>query len=394
MSALAAGRFRLAPALTAVVLTILLLWLLGTAAEIFLLLFIAVLISLYLGAGTDLIQRHTGMPRLGAFWITVGLTILAIIGMFWMLVPPVVEQTQSLIRVLPETIVKWESGIERFITRFPALQSVIEPGEHRVLAAVYEQVAGYFNDVLPKLASILHGAINVFAVAIMALYMALHPGLYRERLIVLFPPVHRDLVRNVFSDLGRMLRAWLVGQIIAMTLLAVLTAIGLYLLRVPYWLTFGVFTGLAAIVPFFGSLVSTILPAMFVINGPGGVPHALGVIALGVGVHIFEANVVLPKIMHKQVDLPPVLTVMAVLLMGKLLGPIGLLVAVPVLVVVDVVVRRILINRIYQGQGFRRSTRDSALVMRVPAPEGSVLLAQTPVDVVTLAEARGERRVA
>jgi len=394
MSALAAGRFRLAPALTAVVLTILLLWLLGTAAGIFLLLFIAVLISLYLSACTDLIQRHTGMPRLGAFWITVGLTILAIIALFWMLVPPVVEQTQSLIRVLPETIVNWETGIERFIARVPALQSVIEPGEHRVLAAVYEQIAGYFNNVLPKLASILHGAINIFAVAVMSLYMALHPGLYRERLIVLFPPVHRDLVRNVFSDLGRMLRAWLVGQVIAMLLLAVLTAIGLYLLRVPYWLTFGVFTGLAAIVPFFGSLVSTILPAMFVINGPGGMPHALGVVALGVGVHIFEANVVLPKIMHKQVDLPPVLTVMAVLLMGKLLGPVGLLVAVPVVVVVDVVVRRILINRLYQGQGFRRSTRDSALVMRVPAPEGSVLLAPTPVDVVTIAEARGDRRVA
>ena len=63
MSALAAGRFRLAPALTAVVLTVLLLWLFGTAAEIFLLLFISVLISLYLSAGADVIQRHTGMPR-------------------------------------------------------------------------------------------------------------------------------------------------------------------------------------------------------------------------------------------------------------------------------------------------------------------------------------------
>jgi predicted PurR-regulated permease PerM len=393
MSALA-GRFRLAPALTAVVLTILLLWLLGTAAGIFLLLFIAVLISLFLSWCTDVIQRHTGMPRLGAFWITVTLTLLAIAALFWMLVPPVVEQTQSLIRVLPETIVKWETGLERFIARVPALQSVVEPGEHRVLNAVYEQIAGYFNNVLPKLASILHGAINIFAVAVMSVYVALHPGLYRERLIVLFPPVHRDLVRNVFGDLGRMLRAWLVGQILAMLLLAVLTAIGLYLLRVPYWLTFGVFTGLAAIVPFFGSLVSTILPAMFVISGPGGMPHALGVVALGVGVHIFEANVVLPKIMHKQVDLPPVLTVMAVLLMGKLLGPVGLLVAVPTVVVVDVVVRRIIINRLYEGQGFRRSTRDSALVMRVPAPEGSVLLAPTPVDVVTLAEGRGERRVA
>jgi predicted PurR-regulated permease PerM len=172
MSALAVGRFRLAPALTAVVLTVLLLWLFGTAAEIFLLLFISVLISLYLSAGADVIQRNSGMPRLGAFWITVALSLLAVVALFWTLVPPVVEQTQSLIRVLPETIVKWETGLERFIARVPALQTVIEPGEHRVLAAVYEQVSGYFNDVLPKVASVLHGAINIFAMAIMALRRA------------------------------------------------------------------------------------------------------------------------------------------------------------------------------------------------------------------------------
>jgi hypothetical protein len=95
MSALAVGRFRLAPALTAVVLTVLLLWLFGTAAEIFLLLFISVLISLYLSAGADVIQRNSGMPRLGAFWITVALSLLAVVALFWTLVPPVVEQTQS-----------------------------------------------------------------------------------------------------------------------------------------------------------------------------------------------------------------------------------------------------------------------------------------------------------
>ena len=40
-----------------------------------------------------------------------------------------------------------------------------------------------------------------------------------------------------------MVRAWIVGQLLAMTVLAILTAIGLYFLDVPYWLTFGVFTG-------------------------------------------------------------------------------------------------------------------------------------------------------
>ena len=109
-------------------------------------------------------------------------------------------------------------------------------------------------------------------------------------------------------------------------------------------------------------------------------------------IHVIEANVVLPRIMQKQIDLPPVLTIMAVLIMGKLLGPVGLIVAVPTLAVIMVVVRRILISRIYEGQGFRRTKRDSEVVLRVPAVKGGVHVPPPPgVDPLTLAEPRRER---
>ena len=64
-----------------------------------------------------------------------------------------------------------------------------------------------------------------------------------------------------------------------MMLLGGLTAIGLWALGVPYWLTFGIFTGVVAIVPFFGSLVSTLLPAAFVL-GEGGPGRALAIVLL------------------------------------------------------------------------------------------------------------------
>jgi predicted PurR-regulated permease PerM len=237
----------------------------------------------------------------------------------------------------------------------------------------------------------VHAAINIFAVGVMGIYLALHPALYREWLIALFHPVHRDLVRDVLGDLGDTLRRWIVGQLLSMTILAALTAVGLYLLQVPYWLTFGVFTGLAAIVPFFGTLVSTILPALFVLEGPGGGTRALLVILLGTVIHLVESNVVHPIVMQRNVELPPVLTIMAVLIFGQLLGGAGLLVAVPSLAVLMVVVRRILINRIYEGQGFRRAARDRVLVLRVPVARGGVFVPSgPPPDVIALALASGE----
>jgi predicted PurR-regulated permease PerM len=173
----------------------------------------------------------------------------------------------------------------------------------------------------------------------------------------------------------------------------------LYVLNVPYWLAFGVFTGLVAIVPFFGTLLSTTLPALFVLNGTGylrlsGVGHALLVASLGVLVHLIEGNVVAPLVMSKKVDLPPVLTITAVLVMGGLLGPLGLVVAVPTLAALMVIVRRILITRIYEGQGFRRTARERPLVLRVPAPGGGVIVPAATTDIVTLAEREGHRRSA
>ena len=182
------------------------------------------------------------------------------------------------------------------------------------------------------------------------------------------------LIRDVLRDLADALRSYIVAQLLAMTVLAAFTALGLWILGVPYALTFGIFTGAVAIVPFFGSLLSTILPALIVVGSPGGGTKALLVLLLGVIVHLFEGNVVAPLVMSHKIELPPVLTIMAVLVIGKLLGPMGLVIAVPTLAAIMVIVRRILINRIYEGKGFRKSTRDRSFVLRVPAPDGGVLL--------------------
>src|SRR5439155_516242 len=156
--------------------------------------------------------------------------------------------------------------------------------------------------------------------------------LCRAGILSLVSPKHRPVAARILDDLGATLRAWVVGQLLAMMVLAVLAALGLWVLGVPYWLAFGIFTGLVAVVPFFGTLVSTLLPALFVV-GTGDWLRVLAVIVLGVAVHVVEAHVVVPRIMQRQVSLPPVLTIASVLTIGTLIGVVGLVVAVPVLAV-------------------------------------------------------------
>jgi len=388
------GRTKVAPVLTGVILTILLLWMLGKTVHVFLLLFIAIIISLYLGAVRDLLVEKGHIPPRVAFFLSVVGSAAALMGLFAILLPPVVEQTRSLIVVLPNYVETWENGLATFVARFPAMRDVWKPGEHPLVTAVYDQLASQAETLVPKVFSMVQVLIDCFAVGVMSIYLALQPGVYREWLIALFPPVHRDLVRDVLRDLADSLRAYIVGQLLAMTVLAALTAAGLYLLKVPYWLTFGIFTGLVAVVPFFGTLVSTTLPALFVLGGPGGGTRALYVLLLGVIIHLIEGNLVSPLVMSKKIDMPPVLTITAVLVIGKMLGPLGLVVALPILVTVMVIVRRILINRIYEGKGFRRSTRDRIFVLRVPVPDGGVLVpSQPPPDLIAIREKSGPREL-
>lgn len=386
-------RVRFAPLLTATVLTVLMLLLVGAVADILVLLLLGILISLYLRALSGQLERRFYIPDPFSYLTALGVTIVAVGTLLWVLVPPVIEQTQQLFMVLPDYIAGWERWLETAMTKYPGLREIAGPGEHRILRAVYDRISETFGDVVPRAFGLVHGAINVFAVGIMGIYLSLHPALYREWLIALFPPIHRDLVRDVLADLATTLRSWIVGMVIGMFVLALFTAVGLYLLNVPFWLPFGIFTGLVAIVPFFGTLVSTVVPALFVLNGPGfetfgPVGHFVLVILLGTVIHLIESNVVLPLVMSKKVDLPPVLSIMSVLIMGKLLGPMGLIIAVPTLASAMVIVRRILINRIYEGQGFRRTTRERPLILRVPAPGGGVLVPIDPPDPITLAERR------
>jgi predicted PurR-regulated permease PerM len=392
-------RFKFAPILTATVLTVLLLWLFKTVAQVFVLLLLGVLVSLYLGAVARWIEARARIPEKAALAAAIVGSLGALALLAWILAPPVIDQTRQLIQQMPTFLSAWEAGIDGLAKRIPALSEVIGPvGEHRTLTALYGQLSGVFTGLPTKVFEIIHAAINIFAVAVMGIYLALHPGLYREWLIALFPPIHRDLVRDVLLDLADTLRAYIVGQLLTMAFLGAITAVGLFLLDVPFSLPFGIFTGLVAIVPFFGTLLSTTLPALFVLTGEpfhGFSPlgHALLVVALGVVVHLIEGNIVAPLVMSKKVDLPPVLTIMAVLVIGQLLGGLGLIVALPTLAALMVIIRRILITRIYEGQGFRKTTRERAMVLRVPAPGGGVIVPPgPPLDIVTLAERAGESR--
>jgi predicted PurR-regulated permease PerM len=173
---------RVAPILTATVVTILLLWLFIKVSHVVVLLFLAILISLYLGAVADFFSERLRLPRRSALPLAIVVSLAALVGLFWLLVPPVVQQTQALFAVLPNYIASWDKALANAAAHFPSLKQTTG-AESTIVGALYGYVSGMAGTLLSKAGSFVHAAISVFSVAIMALYLALNPAPYREWLI-------------------------------------------------------------------------------------------------------------------------------------------------------------------------------------------------------------------
>lgn len=327
-------------------------WFVVRVVEVLLLVFIAVLCAVYLSGVTDVLERRFRLARWLGLAIAVFATLAAVVGIGAVIVPPVLEQTQSLISGLPQTLTNIQNVIAGWASEYAVLRytELANPQSGLVAALINDASTFLRGSLLPYVTAGGKLFIESASVVVMALYLAVQPRMYRNGILALLPPRYRPVGARVLDDAGATLRAWIVGQLLAMLVLALLTAIGLWALGVPYWLAFGIFTGLVAVVPFFGTLVSTLLPALFVVS-TGDWVKVLAVILLGVAVHVVEANVVVPRIMERRLALPPVLTIASVLTMGTLIGVVGLVVAVPVLAVTMVVLRHVLQAELYGDAG-------------------------------------------
>lgn len=349
---------RAAPLVPALLAALLLLFVLLRLGELVAVAFIAALLAVYLTTVTDLLLRLAPrLPRPLALALSLVGTLAALVGVGALLAPAVVRQTSDLVAAVPQYLEKLDLAVTDLVLRYPVLGGAgALSGETGFVSGILRDVGEFLRRETFRYATISGKiVIDGVAVLVMAFYAALRPTIYTSGLVSVTPPPHRETARAILADTGLVLRSWIGAQLIAMVVLGFLTGIGLWILAVPYWLSFAIFAGIAVMVPFFGTILSTLIPALLIVGDRGWLAF-LAVASVGVIVHLVEANVVHPLIMQHRLALPPVLTIFSVLVMAKIGGLLGMLVAVPALATIFVVARHVLLQRIYG---------DSALI---PAP--------------------------
>ena len=140
------------------------------------------------------------------------------------------------------------------------------------------------------------------------------------------------------------------GVLLSSICVAILAAIGLYLLGIKLVIANALIAGVLNIIPNVGPTISTIFPlSVALLDTPW---KSFAVLGLYVVIQNIESYVITPSIMHKQVKLLPGLTITAQFIFTIIFGPLGLLLAIPMAVVIQVFVKEIIINDIIEKNIF------------------------------------------
>ncbi len=147
-----------------------------------------------------------------------------------------------------------------------------------------------------------------------------------------------NLVYKTNKQLGNYIR----GQMIDAFLVGVLSVIALFFLHIDYYVLIGSIAGLANMIPYFGPIVGAV-PAMIVSlsQNPSLMPLVWIAVAFAV-IQLIDNVFISPLVVAKSVDLHPLLVVVVVLIGGQLLGILGMLLAVPVTSILNVIIREVI----------------------------------------------------
>jgi predicted PurR-regulated permease PerM len=146
--------------------------------------------------------------------------------------------------------------------------------------------------------------------------------------------------RSVSREIAQTLGGYIVGQAKVAAILACLYSIGYAVSGVPWWLFFGIFCGALNVIPVFGSLIGIAVTAYAVLLADGTMWNYIGLLITFVVVQGLEGFWITPRVLGRRVGLSPLYVFVAVLVGGAIFGPIGILLAVPILAVIGVLWRR------------------------------------------------------
>ncbi len=327
--------------------------------DILMLFVVAFFVAMVLNPFVSWLERR-GVRRGIAVLLTMLGLIGTIIGVGFLVVPPVVEQTTTLVKQLGQNSESVQKQTIAVLDRYPQLRQLL-PAEIRdshnfdtiskqVTPLIQERLRVFVQSAGPKVGQnvvattlgLVGGLFTAVVGLLLVAFILGNPKPLATGFLAVVPARHRDAAGRSLARIEGQMLAWIRATLINGILTGVSTSVLLYFIGLPSVIVFGVLSFFGEFVPNLGPIAAS-LPALFVAAGMGTEKLLLTLAAI-LFVQQVESNVLVPFIMGRELDLHPVTIVFFALAMGALFGIAGAILAVPLAAVVKVLVDEFVIK--------------------------------------------------
>ena len=311
--------------------------------DILLLVFAGAFFRLIPFASVELVSRFTRLRHGWALLVTLLLIAALLSGFGVVAAPRISDQVDQLRERLPQAVQRiQERALKTVWGKYLLLNG---PGPTDLGASAGKIIAS----VSSAFSKTVEVVVGILVILVVAIYTAANPRPYVEGFLRLLPKMQRARGREILRDVAHALRSWMVGQFCRMAIIGILTGLGLWALGIPLALLIGILTGILDFVPIVGTILSAVPAVLFAfLESP---TKALYVVLLYLCIHQAEAHLIMPLIQQRAVALLPVVTIVTLVLLERLFGFMGILLAAPLAVTVLLLVKRVYVDEALGDRG-------------------------------------------
>ncbi|MFM7268913.1 MAG: AI-2E family transporter [Cyanobium sp.] len=303
---------------------------------VLLVLFGAVVLAVALDVPITLLRRLLPLQRGAALLVVV--VVLVVLG--WLLIGLLLPELLEQIGVLSKLIPQLPEKLSALLAHSPRLLEL----QGKLLGATsWEQLQPLGSQLLGFAGGAANSTIQLLLIVLLALLLALDPRSHQHLVVAATPRFYRPRMQVLLGECREALGGWLAGMTLSATVVFLTTWAGLAALQVPLALLSALVCALLTFVPTIGPTAGTLLP-MAVALLLGSPAKMLQVLILRLVLQNGEAFVLTPLLLSRTVNLLPTVALMSQLCLGALLGLPGLLLALPLVVVLQVLCEEVLVR--------------------------------------------------
>ena len=279
------------------------------------------------------------LPRWAATTLVFVIFLAAMGAFVAAAIPPLAQQATDLANQVPHYLQQAQdhsSAIGRLNDRFHLQQRITDADKGSGGSAL--------NEVVSAGTAVFGALADSLIVVVLTVYFLVDMPRIRTTLYRLVPHTRRPRAILIGDEVFAKVGAYVLGNVLISVIAGADTFIWLTAFGVPYALLLGIFVAVLDLVPIVGSTIAGVVVAAVALTV--SLPVCIATIVFFVVFRLLEDYLLVPRIIGRAVKVPALITVVAVLVGGALLGIVGALVAIPIAAALQLLTQEVLYPRL------------------------------------------------